>query len=340
MSSPNCSRNQPPQDGSCVLPTAMKELTPMKLLLLSLATWLAAASSAYADVTVRSSGAGAMVEVDGGLFAEYIVRSGRQPAIWPIIGPTGERYTRQYPLGPLQEHEHNDHPHHRSLWFAHGDVNGVDFWLESRKPNGPLIKHKEFVSLASDGDSATIVTRNDWVAGGKQVCGDQRTIAFSAPESGLRVIDFTIDLRATGGAVTLGDTKEGAFSVRVAGTMKIDAKQGGHAVNNHGQRDKAAWGQAAAWVNYTGPAGGKPAGIAILSAPSNFRPECRWHVRSYGLFAANPFGAKEFLPGEPKQGPVTIEAGETLTLRYVVLLHDGKLTEERIEELYQGLGGK
>jgi len=26
--------------------------------------------------------------------------------------------------------EEHDHPHHRSMWFSHGLVNGVDFWGE------------------------------------------------------------------------------------------------------------------------------------------------------------------------------------------------------------------
>ena len=38
--------------------------------------------------------------------------------------------TRTYPLGDALEHEAEDHIHHRSLWFTHGDVNGVDFWTE------------------------------------------------------------------------------------------------------------------------------------------------------------------------------------------------------------------
>jgi len=45
-----------------------------------------------------------------------------------------------------------DHPHHRSLWFAHSDVNGIDFWNEgtagTRFPKG-AIEHETLVETIS-----------------------------------------------------------------------------------------------------------------------------------------------------------------------------------------------
>ena len=38
------------------------------------------------------------VHIDGELFTVYRVRSGRQPVLWPIIGPTGPSMTRAYPM--------------------------------------------------------------------------------------------------------------------------------------------------------------------------------------------------------------------------------------------------
>ena len=56
---------------------------------------------AAAEVTVERSEKGAVVKIDGKPFAEYLTRSGHQPAVWPIIGPTGKAMTRSYPAGPL-----------------------------------------------------------------------------------------------------------------------------------------------------------------------------------------------------------------------------------------------
>ena len=292
-----------------------------------------------AELTVEASDAGAVVRVDGEVFAEYLKESGRQPAIWPVIGPSGKPVTRAYPIGPRGPHEEADHLHHRSIWFSHGLVNGLDFWTtreESLSAGAPQnrIVHQEFTITQVQNGIATIGTRNQWISkDDKTICNDERLVRFGV-EDDARWIDFTITLMASHGDVTLGDTKEGAFGVRVAGTMKLDAKQGGRIVSSTGRRDKDAWGQAAEWVDYVGPVEGETLGIAIFSHPDNFRLPCRWHVRSYGLFAANPFGRHHFPPGEPEQGEHTIRDGESLTLHYRVVIHRGDTIEGKIPERY------
>ncbi|TWT29336.1 hypothetical protein KOR34_52460 [Posidoniimonas corsicana] len=290
-----------------------------------------------AEVSVEESPAGAVVKIDGKLFAEYHTRSGHQPAVWPLIGPAGNKVTRGYPMTELGPDEENDHPHHRSLWFAHGIVNGADFWVEPKKEGDALIEHKQFETRQGGDQSGTIVTHNDWVAGGKKLCEDRRTLVFSEPKPGVRLVDFTIELKADEEPVTFGDTKEGTFAVRVAGTMKVDAKQGGRLVNNNGQQDKEAWGRPAAWVDYAGPAEGEQSGLAIFSHPDSFRHPCLWHVRTYGLFAANPFGVHHFPKTDLKQGAVTIEPGESIKLRYLVVLHDGQADQAGVQRLYDEL---
>jgi hypothetical protein len=130
----------------------------------------AAPTWAENQISLERSERGVTVRVDDSLFAEYLTRSGRQPVVWPIIGPTGAAYTRSFPVGPLQESEEEDHVHHRSLWFAHGDVNGFDFWSNAHGEQSCEILHREFVTVESNGATATVVTRNDWVASGKKQC--------------------------------------------------------------------------------------------------------------------------------------------------------------------------
>ncbi|QDS98523.1 DUF6807 domain-containing protein [Adhaeretor mobilis] len=281
---------------------------------------------------------GAVIRIDGKPFTEYLKNSGHQPVIWPIIGPTGKAVTRSYPLGPLLDHEVDDHPHHRSLWFTHGDVNNIDFWIEP-EANGPIerkgyIVHQEFKELSEQGPDLRIVTRNDWISDEEKILEDERTIVFGADADGSRWIDFTVLLKATVGDVILGDTKEGSFAVRVAGAMKVNEKLGGQLLNSAGQTDKAAWGQPATWVDNTGPLGEKdttPVGITIFSHPQNFRHPSLWHARDYGLVAGNPFGQKHFPPGDLKQGAATMKQGDTLKLRYKVWIHAGRLDREQID---------
>ena len=180
------------------------------------------------ELSVERTEKGAAVKIDGETFCEYLTLVGHQPAVWPIIGPTGKPMTRQFPMGDLLPGEKDDHLHHVSMWFAHGNVNGLDFWTArelagSHKDNH--IAHREFVEADGSGGEAKIVTLNDWVSEGKKVCEDERTLVFGGDDN-VRWIDFSIKLKATEGDVTLGETKEGTFGLRVSGPLTVDAKQG------------------------------------------------------------------------------------------------------------------
>src|SRR5690606_38936475 len=155
-------------------------------------------SSANVAVTVEESEAGAVVKADGQPFAEYVKHSGHQPIVWPVVGPGGTEVTRGYPMQELGDSEVDDHPHHRSLWFNHGQVNGLDFWAEPRRgrPDNQIV-HREFKKLTASGSRATIVTVNDWMSGDKKICEDERTLEFFVDERGNRGIDFTVVLKAT-----------------------------------------------------------------------------------------------------------------------------------------------
>jgi hypothetical protein len=270
---------------------------------------------ASGEMTAEPSDQGVVVKIDGELFTEYVTDFNGTPILWPVIGPTGKPMTRSHPMGEGPE-ERKDHPHHRSIWFTHGDVNGLSFWHEE------TIRHREFVKFEG-GEQAVIVTRNDWLArDGSVVCEDERRLRFGT-DGQSRWIDYDVTVKALDQPVKFGDTKEGTMGVRVAGKMKVDAKLGGKIVNSEGQTDKEAWGKRAAWVDYHGPVDGQTVGIAILNHPDSFRFPTYWHVRTYGLFAANPFGWHHFKGSDDYDGSCTLAPGKTMTLRYRFLLHRG-----------------
>jgi hypothetical protein len=286
-----------------------------------------------ARVTAEKSEGGVVVKIDGQPFTEYLVNFHGTPILWPIIGPTGKPMTRAYPMQEGSEAERKDHPHHRSFWFNHGNVNGLSFW------DTETIKHREFAKIES-GDQAVVVTRNDWIDGdGKVVCEDERSLTFGV-DGDTRRIDFDITLKATHGPVKFGDTKEGAMGIRVAGTMKVDADKkrnpnwGGHIVNSEGQTDGDTWGKRASWVDYYGPVDDETVGIAALNHPSSFRFPTYWHVRTYGLFAANPFGLHDFERSDAIDGSYTIEDGKSISLYYRFLFHRGDAKAGRVAEAF------
>jgi hypothetical protein len=257
------------------------------------------------------------IRLEGTPFTTLDSTTGPKPYFFPLNGPNGKPFTRSFPMRDIPG-EKRDHPHQRSMWFTHGKVNGIDFWSE-QKGHGRIVEKSR---QAQDHDTVgTIRTTDDWVGpDGKIVLSDVRVVRVFQTK-GARILDFDITLKADHGAVTFGDTKEGMFGVRVASSMDVDAKTGGKITNSDGLTDAAAWGKAAAWVDYTGPVEGETVGIAILNHPDSFRYPTTWHVRTYGLFAANPFGWHDF--GMKKSGDYTIPAGESIRFGYRAILHKG-----------------
>jgi len=272
-----------------------------------------------AAVAVRP-GDGALSVVAGeSVIARHNSTHPFKPYLWPVFSPSGVEVTRSYPMRDVPG-EDQDHVHHRGLWFTHGDVNGVDFWGEGES-KGRTVQRS--VSVSGGPVCAVIRTANDWVApDGRKICEDERTQVFWRTPAG-NVIDYRIALKATGGPVRLGDTKEGTFAIRVPKWMTV--KNGtGHILNSAGDRDGAAWGKRAAWVIYRGRSPAGTAGVAIAEDPQNFRFPTYWHARDYGLFAANPFGIRDFSGDRTRDGSLEIPAGGSLTLAYRVLVFDGE----------------
>ncbi len=281
------------------------------------------------NVKLTETERGVSVEVYGEPFTTYDVRSAQRPVLYPLLGPTGEAVTRSYPLGPETAGEATDHPHHQSLWFGLDRVGGVDFWSIAKTAGSEA--HREFRSLRSGPVFGEIVAVNDWLAvDGTKVCEDERRVRFFATST-VRLMDYQVTLHASEGPLTLGDTKEGLMSCRVATPLVPD--NGGLLVNSEGQRNGDAWGKQAAWVDCSGPLEGETVGIAILDAPDSFRHPTYWHARTYGLIGANPFGLSQFL-GEGHDGTETIPADGSLRFRYRWLIHRGTAEEARVADWF------
>lgn len=281
-----------------------------------------------AEVGMKETDKGIEVTLDGKPFTTYIFNSGFKPILWPIIGPTGKEMTRAWPMREGNPDEKTDHVHQKSFWFDHGNVNGVDFWAETAKIQGKQV-HTELVKAEVD----TIVTKTDWVGpDGAKIISDERTLRFGGDDKS-RWIDFSVVVTAIADEVTFGDTKEGAFGLRIAESMRTDRKTGGKIITSEGLTDADAWGKPAAWVDYHGPVQDETLGIAILNHPSSFRYPSHWHVRTYGLFAANPWGLGDFTGGK-QDGSHKMKKGETLSLKYRVIFHSGDEKAGKIADAF------
>src|SRR5204862_6212148 len=118
--------------------------------------------------------------------------------------------------------------------------------------------------------------------------------------------------------------------------MRLKGKVGhGHVINSNGVRDGETWGKRADWCDYYGPVDGKIVGVAIFDHPQNPRHPTWWHVRDYGLFAANPFGQHDFENLSDKHaGDLIVHAGESITFKYRFYLHAGTDQDAAIPARY------
>ena len=283
-------------------------------------------------VVVTKSDDRLTITIGGKLFSHYIFKGGPRPYFYPVIGPNGETLTRHFPMKDGVEGEARDHPHHKSIWFTHGEVNGHNFWADGHD----LMVHKDFATAETNKEGDAVITQNlVWTTkDGKPVCDEERTVVVTPLGDGEVYMDWTITIKAAHGDVVFGDTKEGGMAIRVAPTMR--AKGGvakGTLINSEGQTATEAWGKRALWCDYNGPdASGKIAGIAIFDHPENLRHPTTWHARDYGLLTANPFGVSYFEKKPKGTGDHTIKKGETMTLRYRLYIHKGDEKEAKVAE--------
>jgi hypothetical protein len=289
--------------------------------------------AAEAEVKVTEQAGKVRVETDGRLFTEYVFQNTPRPYLYPILGPQALPMTRDWPMKETAGEE-RDHPHHKSLWFTHGDVNGVDFWTDG-DGKGKIV-HDKFLELAGGAKQGVIRSRNRWVGpDGKVVCTDERTVRFR-PEGEAMLLDFEIVLRADHGEIKFGDTKEGTMGIRVAETMRLKGKIGkGHIVNSEGVKDGDTWGKRADWCDYYGPVRDTVVGVSMFDHPQNPRHPTWWHVRDYGLFAANPFGLHEFEKQPKNSGDLVVPDGQSLTFRYRFYFHLGDTQAADVAKHYQ-----
>ena len=293
-------------------------------------------ASANRGVTLVQTNDVVQVSFDGKLFTEYHFRDVSRPFLYPILGANGEHFSRRWPQETVPDEEH-DHPHHHALWWAHGDANGVDFWSEEK--NAGRTVHQSFAELSSGQQTGVLTTRNRWIAkDGKVIASDERTLRFYRPHGPERILDFEVTVFASEGDLTLGDTKEGSMALRLAESLRLtkaDKQPGaGHIVNSAGDRDGATWGKRAEWCDYYGPVAGHTVGVAIFDHPANPRHPTWWHVRDYGLFAANPFGLHDFEKQEKGAGNLKIISGQSVTFRYRFVFHEGDAISARVADQY------
>jgi hypothetical protein len=230
-----------------------------------------------------------------------------RPFFYPLIGPSGMPLTRMgHPGAP-------DHDHHRSIWFAHHKVLGIDFWSDQTTAR---IRQKGWLAYQdSDYESAMAVLLS-WQDGHdpKELLTQELVAAVRPAPEGELSLELQTTFRPAAESLEFGKTNFGFLAVRVARNLSAHFG-GGTITNSEGKTgEPAIFGQPAKWMDYSGPAAkGGAEGITYFDHPSNPGHPAHWHVREDGWM-----GAAVCL-----NGPVTTTKAKPLTLRYLLYAHRG-----------------
>jgi len=251
----------------------------------------------------------------------YYDEDARVPYLWPVNAEGGVSVTRNWPMGE-DDPESRDHPHHRSMWTAFGDVNGNDSWHRT-----PITI--EQIDAGSEGAHGWIRFEATWRdRAGAPVVNETRVYHFHDTPASSRILDQESTFTAAHGEVTFGENKEGFFALRIR--PEIQGNRSGVLTSATGkQGEREVYGTPAAWMDYSGTIEGTGVrGIAILSHPDNLRLPA-WHVRDYGLMGCNFFAMQQVAKLDVP-GTHTLAPGETLTLRARYIVHSGTAAEADI----------
>jgi len=294
------------------------------------------------------------VRIDGKPFTQYLYEIDpakpmaadgvllTKPVLYPLVTPSGIVVTRGWPFEKI-EGEKRDHPHHIGLYFTYDEINGNNFWNNSKNPL-PAIEHLRAELTTDAAGRPALETHSKWIGKGDvPLLAEKRVTSFSTGTDEY-IIDIDIELTALAEKVTFGDTKEGMFAVRLAQwlTESTDSKYqrgtGSYLSSNGDEKESGVWGKRAKWVRIQGQKDGKTVGIAILNHPSSTNYPTYWHARGYGAFSANPLGQYAFQRSRrvenPKPFGLTLEQGQTAGFKFRVVIYDGPRTKEQLDEAF------
>ncbi len=97
-----------------------------------------------------------------------------RPFFFPLIGPSGLPLTRMgHPGAP-------NHDHHRSIWFAHHKVLGIDFWSDNSKA---VIRQEQWLALEDGDRDARMAAQLKWYDGHDPAPLVQQQVVFVVSKS-------------------------------------------------------------------------------------------------------------------------------------------------------------
>lgn len=244
---------------------------------------------------------------------------------YPLLTPTGHGVVEMAP---------DDHPHHRGVFLTWHSISSArcraDFWgwNEFAPTQGRAIVNRSVELTRGDAERAELGIQNDWVAGGRTLISEALAVGVSEEGEAYVIdlaydltptIDVTLDQSAFGGLCAKCRKDGEGFYRNSRGRVTLD--------DPHYLTPDTGW-PSEPWYSYAVTLdGGERAELAVLDGPAN--PPTLWHNLA-PISMLNPCAVAP--------GAVPVARGETLRLRYRLVVGDGKLDAGRLDRLAREMG--
>ncbi len=237
-----------------------------------------------------------------------------RPFLYPVLDPHGVPITRMgHPAAP-------NHDHHRSVWFGHANVGGVNFWADG--VGSQQVRQLAWVHYQDGQNTGLAFVRLGWFdAHNAELLRQDLIIACTDVGNGETLVELQSEFRCPGTELVLGKTNFGFLGVRVAAGVSALFGGGALRASDGTAGEKSIFGKRYPWIDYSGyPRGYLASGISYFDHPDNPRHPTAWHVRDDGWMCASLC----------MNGPLVVRKDAPLRLRYALYVHAGIYPKERI----------
>ena len=243
-----------------------------------------------------------------------------RPFFYPFNGPSNVSLTRMGHPGV------GNHEHHRSVWFAHHKVLGINFWADTSEA---VIRQREWLRYRDGNNEASMAVRIDWFDGHNPAAllTQDLIVGFRLHEDGGTLLELQSTFIPASEQLELEKTNFGFLAVRVAKTISAFFGEGTIQNDQGIQGEKKLFDQHSRWMDYSGKIAvgvGKDRhlveeGITYYDHPQNINYPARWHVRKDGWMGASVCG----------DSAIMLTKKKPLTLRYLLHAHPGAANLEQ-----------
>jgi hypothetical protein len=253
------------------------------------------------------------VLVDGAPFTSYLFLTAMpRPALFPLRVANGSPITGGTDDDPLSAAR-------AGFWFAHGNVNGIDFAGSDRTAPRGRIAHRRIVEAVSSPTHGMLTVQTAWTSPEGTVHIVEDTALTFRETADARFVDRVTRLGAVNGPVRLGRTQAAQLGLQLAeGFKTADAIAG---LSGSSTTRAAAPGINARWLAIPGSAGAQATTVLLVDHPHNPGFPNVWRIGSGN--------SVELVPTVE----TAIAAQESVTFRYRLAIGRGPLDAGRLEAL-------